>query len=82
VKKGDDIQRAIYMKMRDVKIFIYKMIQDMDACAKKQLQYSASMMCLGCLPDWRWHQWLTLKPNWTNDEEFFTWDPNVKPVSL
>lgn len=54
----------------------------MDGCAKKQLSYSASMMCYGCLPNWEWHKYLTLKPNWTNDDEFFKWDPNIRPAAL
>jgi hypothetical protein len=40
------------------------------------------MMCYGCLPNWEWHKYLTLKPNWTNDDDFFKWDPNIRPAAL
>jgi hypothetical protein len=58
VPKAEEIKKSIGEQMRKVKIIIYSIAKEMIKCGKVMLTYVSSMLCLGCMPDWRWQPFI------------------------
>ena len=52
------IQQGIVQQMRQIKITIYNIAKSMATCGRTILNYVSGMLCLGCLPDWRWEKYV------------------------
>jgi len=52
------IQQGIIQQMRQIKITIYNIAKSMATCGRTILNYVSGMLCLGCLPDWRWEKYV------------------------
>lgn len=45
-------------------------------CSKMFLEHISGMMCLGCMPDWRWHKYIPLNIRYDDDKDFFDFNPD------
>jgi len=86
-----DIQQGIVEEMRQIKNTIYSLAQNMAICGRYLLNYVSGMLCLGCLPDWRWENYVLVNDtsqylplNQFNPEQplNFTINLNTDPLQL
>lgn len=84
-----NIQQGIVEEMRQIKVTIYNIAKNMATCGRTILNYVSGMMCLGCLPDWRWEKYLLVNDPYKSipKEDFnpeavlnFTIDLNKDPI--